>query len=93
MTDKTVRVTLNSSGLPVPADDPITIKKNSEKITWCADFDFTIDIEGGHSVTKDHGGSDCPHRTKTGTFSSEGQVKYSITANGKTNDPIIDVRP
>jgi hypothetical protein len=92
MADKTVRVTLDGTR-PVPSQDPIVIKKNSEKIKWCADFDFSITIEGYSNVSKEHGGSDCPFSVKTGTFPAEGELKYSITANGVVNDPVIDIRP
>lgn len=93
MADKTVQVTLNASGMPVPDQDPIVVHKNSDKIKWCATFDFSITIDGYTDVTKEQGGSDCPHRVKTGSFPHEGQLKYTITANGKDNDPMIDVRP
>ncbi len=91
--DKVVRLTINESGLAVPDQDPIRVKKDNQKIRWCADFDFQIEIDGYSDVHYGSGGSECPHRCATGTFQNVGRYKYSITANGKTNDPEVDVFP
>jgi|GEM_PF-2103093 len=91
--DKVVTLTLNSSGLPVPNQDPIPVKKNNQKIKWCADFQFTISIDGYSDVNYGAGGNGCAYSAKTGYFTSEQRYKYSITANGQTNDPDIDVEP
>ena len=91
--DKVVRITLNASGFPVPSEDPVPIKQNAQKVRFCADFDFTITINGYTNVTKTRGGGDCAFEVKTGIFSDERRYKYDITANGNTTDPILDVRP
>lgn len=92
--DKVVTITLNSSGLPVPDHDPVEVKKDSQKIRWCADFQFTITIEG-YSDVNYGSSSGCTFSAKTGFFNAAvgTHYKYSITANGKTNDPGIDVKP
>jgi hypothetical protein len=91
--DKVVTITLNGSGLPVPSVDPIPVKKDRQKIKWCAAFPFTIDIEGYTDVKYGTGGGTCAHDAKTGNFTTQKPYKYSITANGQTNDPDIDVQP
>ena len=91
--DKVVTITLDGSGLPVPSINPIPVKKDKQKIKWCAAFPFTITIEGYTDVKHGTGGSNCAHDAKTGNFSSLGTYKYSITANGQTNDPEIEVEP
>lgn len=93
MDDKVVRITLNNAGFPVPDQDPVTIKQNAQKVRFCADFDFSIRINGYSDVTKERGGGDCAFAVKTGIFSDERQYKYDIIANGKTTDPILDVKP
>jgi hypothetical protein len=90
--DKVVKITMNN-GLPVPDQDPVAVKKDTQKVRWCADFDFTIDIDGYSDVNYGSGGSDCAYRCTTGTFADIKQYKYSITANGVTNDPGLDVKP
>ena len=90
--DKVVRLSLQN-GLPVPSQDPIEVKKSNQKVKWCADFPFTIDIEGYSNVGYGPGDGDGPHNCKTGYFDEEKSYKYSITANGRTNDPGIDVKP
>jgi hypothetical protein len=62
-------------------------------VKWSADFPFTIDIEGYSEVTYGPGDGDGPHNCKTGYFQRDQQYKYSITANGITNDPTLDVQP
>jgi hypothetical protein len=91
--DKVVTITLDASGLPVPNMDPIPVKKDKQKIRWCAAFPFTIDIDGYTDVKHGTSGGTLPHDAKTGTFKTQKLHKYSITANGKTNDPDIDVQP
>jgi hypothetical protein len=91
--DKVVRVTLNSSGLPVPDQDPVQVKKDNQKVRWCADFDFRIEIDGYSDVTPGSGGSGCQFRVTSGKFGEIRTFKYSIIANGVTNDPELDVRP
>lgn len=94
--DKVVQIVLNGSGLPVPQEDPIEVKKDNQKIKWCADFQFTIDIENYNGgVNYGTGGSNCAFNAKTGYFTGNvgEQYKYSISANGKTNDPDILIKP
>lgn len=92
--DKVVRVTLNGSGLPVPDQDPVTVKKDNQRIRWCADFDFNIRIDGYTDLQKSPGGnSDCAFRVSTSTFSDVKRYKYTIIANGQENDPDVDVLP
>jgi len=93
MDDKVVRITLNEAGFPIPDQDPVPVRQNQQKVRFCADFDFTIRINGYDNVTKTRGGGDCPFTVKTGTFSSVQQYKYDIIANGNTTDPLLDIRP
>jgi len=91
--DKVVRLTLNQKGLPVPDQDPVVVKKSEQKLKWSADFPFSIDIEGYSDMKYGSGDADGPHSCKTGLFHEERRHKYSITANGQTNDPDIDIKP
>lgn len=93
--DKVVKVTLNSDGLPVPNEDPVPVRKDKQKIKWCATFPFTISIVGYTDVKPGTGSGDCAHTAKTGNFKDPvgTRFKYSITANDKTNDPDIDIQP
>ncbi len=91
--DKVVRVTLNGSGLPVPDQDPVEVKKDNQRVRWCADFDFDIRVDGYNDVQKLPGNGDCAHRVMSGTFSEIKQYKYTIIANGRENDPGVDVKP
>lgn len=90
--DKVVRLSLNQKGLPVPDQDPVYVKKGDQKVKWCADFPFTIDIQDySDGVKYGPGDNDGRHNCSTGVFNRK--HKYSITANGVTNDPDIDIRP
>jgi hypothetical protein len=91
--DQVVHITLDKKGLPVPDVDPIPVKKGRQKIEWCADFDFSIDVDGYNDVQ--HGPGSRAFGAKTGHFMGAPGTKhkYSITANGVTNDPEIDVKP
>lgn len=90
--DKVVRLSLSANGMPVPDQDPILVKKGQQKVKWSASFPFTIDIDGySDGVDYGPGDGDGPHNCKTGYFQQK--HKYSITANGKTNDPEIDIIP
>lgn len=91
--DKVVRVTLNGSGLPVPDQDPIQIKKDNQVVRWCADFDFDIRIDGYSDVKKNGAGPGCAFRVSSGTFADIKRYKYTIIANGQENDPDIDILP
>lgn len=91
--DKVVRVTRNGSGFPVPDQDPIELKKDNQRVRWCADFDFDIRIDGYSEVTKSSGGSECQVRVTSGTFAEIRKYKYTIIANGVENDPDIDIKP
>jgi hypothetical protein len=95
MQDKVVRVTRNGSGLPVPDQDPVNVKKGNQKIRWCADFDFDIRVEGYDDLNKGTGGGDCAFRVSTGTFPDVTRYKYTIIdlTSGQENDPEIDILP
>jgi hypothetical protein len=92
--DKVVRITLED-GMPVPSIDPIPIRKDKQKIKWCAEFEFTISIDGYTDVKYGGAGAGCEFSAKTGNFTAPvgTKYKYSITANGKTHDPEIDIKP
>lgn len=90
--EKVVRITM-SNGLPVPDQDPVVVKKDNQKVRWCADFEFRIDIDGYGDVHHAPGGGDCAYRCTSGTFAEIKHYKYSITANGITNDPGLDIKP
>ncbi|HET8774579.1 MAG TPA: hypothetical protein VFP80_12325 [Thermoanaerobaculia bacterium] len=75
----------------MPDQDPIQIRKDNQKVRWCADFKFTIDVDGYTDMKYSNGGSD--YGCTTGTFAEIKKYKYSITANGVTNDPELDIRP
>lgn len=89
--EKVVRITMRD-GLPVPDQDPIEVKKDNQKIRWCAEFDFTIDVTGYKDMKYTTGGNPA-YKCTTGTFPEVKRYKYSITANGITNDPDVDVKP
>jgi hypothetical protein len=89
--DKVVRISINAKGMPVPDQDPVQVKKGNQKVKWYASFPFTIDIDGYGDLSYGSD-SDGPH-CKTGYFGEEKRYKYSITANGVTNDPDLDIRP
>ena len=91
MDDKVVRVTLDRSGLPVPDQDPVQVKKDNQKVRWEADFDFRITIDGYDDVKQSNNGG--TYECKTGVFVSEQTYKYTISANGKDNDPSLDIKP
>jgi hypothetical protein len=90
--DKVVTITLDASGSPVPSINPVPVRKNKQKIKWCSDFQFTITIDG-YTEIKYGSGDGSAFNAKTGHFPAEQTHKYSITANGVTNDPEIDVKP
>lgn len=89
--EKVVRITMQN-GLPVPDQDPIVVKKDNQKVRWCADFDFKIDVDGYDEMHYANGGNPA-YRCTTGTFADIRKYKYSITANGVTNDPELDIKP
>ena len=92
MEEKVVTITMRD-GLPVPDQDPVQIQKDSQKVRWCAEFDFTIDVDGYKDLKYTTDGSNPRYRCTTGTFPDVKKYKYSITANGVTNDPDVDVKP
>jgi hypothetical protein len=91
--DKVVTLTINSSGLPVPDQDPVQVKKDNQKIRWTAGFEFTIDIAEYPSSNLQYANGGGTYRCTSGSFSDVRKYKYSITANGVTNDPEIDIDP
>ena len=92
MDDKVVRITLDPSGLPVPDQDPVEVKKDNQKVRWTADFDFRITVDGYDDLKHGNGGSGT-YECKTGVFVTERTYKYTISANGKDNDPSLDIKP
>ena len=90
--DKVVTITMQG-GLPVSSPDPVPVKKNNQRIKWCADFDFRITIDGYTDVSYTSGGNGCAFQAKSGKFDQERNYKYTITANGVDNDPGIEVKP
>ncbi len=78
--EKIVRITLDPSGLPVPDEDPIFVRVG-DGVSWTAEFAFTIRIPEFPEL----------HGTETVVLFDPGTYKYSITANGRTNDPEIVV--
>src|SRR4028118_54104 len=92
--DKLVRITLDPTGLPVPDVETVKVKKDQQKITWCADFDFSIEFDDYPDVRRGQGqGPDCPFSWKSGQFKEVRTYKYSITANGNTNAPEVEIMP
>ncbi len=89
--EKVVTITMQN-GRPVASPDPVQIKKDEQKVKWCSEFDFKIEIDGV-GVKYSSGGNGCAFQAKSDKFSQEKKYKYSITANGVTNDPEVDVKP
>ena len=91
MDDKVVQIRLNDAGLPVPDQDPITVKKSNQKVRWTAPFDFRITVDGYDKVHHSNGGG--TFMCMTDLFDDEKSYKYTISANGVDNDPVLDVKP
>ncbi|HUP62874.1 MAG TPA: hypothetical protein VNA69_20950 [Thermoanaerobaculia bacterium] len=93
--DKVVRVTLNDKGLAVPDSDPVRVKKDTQKVKWGAEFPFSIEISGASSMRSGGNDQEFSHVVKSGTFDRPAgtRIKYSITANGQTNDPDLEIEP
>lgn len=92
--DKLVTITLNGSGLPIPSLDPVPVKKDNQKVRWCAEFPFEIRFdEGFGTYPSSPGGNGCANRATAGTFGEIKKYKYTIVANGQENDPEVDVKP
>jgi hypothetical protein len=89
--DNPVTITLDPNGTPVPDRDPVRVKMNAERVRFEAAFPFTVDIQDYSDVQYGSGGG--KHHCRTGVFTKERKHKYSITANGKTNDPDLDIKP
>lgn len=89
--DKVVTITMNAAGLPVPDQDPVEVKKDNQRVRWTAAFDFKIDVDGYDDLQHTNGGG--TYRCVSGPFREVRKYKYSITANGVTNDPDLDIRP
>ena len=88
--EKVVRITMQS-GLPVPDQDPVKVKKDNQKVRWAADFDFQISVDGYTDVSYSSNGSE--FSAKSGAFSTIRQYKYTISAGGVDNDPVLDIEP
>lgn len=89
--DKSVRVSLDSTGLPIATPDPVEVKKDREKIRWTADFEFRIVVEDYDDIKCSSSGG--TFECKSGVFHEVRPHKYSIIANGRENDPMIDIKP
>ena len=87
MNVKRVGISLDASGQPVPDQDPIRIRSFEERIEWTASFPFVIQISGYDDLYPVDGGY------RTGAFAQPRRYKYSIEANGRINDPDIEVLP
>jgi hypothetical protein len=90
--EKVVRITM-AGGLPVPDQDPVVVKKDTQKVRWCADFDFRITVDGYSDIKHSSAGTDCDFQAKSGAFNTIKQYKYTISANGVDNDPLLDIKP
>lgn len=91
--DKVITITLDGSGMPRPSEETAQVKKDNQKVRFCASFDFKITIEGYSDVSYNSGGPGCEYRATTGTFAEVKQYKYTIHANGHDNDPFLDIKP
>jgi len=92
--DRIVEIKLEpSTGLPVPEDDPIEVKLGDQRVKWVANFPFTIDIKDFTNYEHGKESGNGRHNCVTGYFGEKRKHKYSITANGKTNDPELDIKP
>ena len=65
VSEKVVRITMKD-GLPVPDQDPVTVKKDNQKVRWAADFDFRITVDDYADVTYSAGGGE--FSAKSGAF-------------------------
>lgn len=90
--EKFVTITMQN-GVPTPDQDPVEVKRDTQRVRWCADFDFRITVEGYKDIHYSPGGTDCPFSAKSGFFSELKRYKYTISANGVDNDPNIDIKP
>lgn len=88
--EKVVRITMKD-GLPVPDQDPVKVKKDNQKVRWSADFDFKITVDGYTDVSHSAGGGQ--FHAKSGAFDTIKQYKYTISAGGVDNDPVLDIEP
>jgi hypothetical protein len=88
--EKVVRISMKD-GLPVPDQDPVKVKKDNQKVRWAADFDFKITVDGYTDVKHSSGGGE--FHAKSGAFRTIRQHKYTISAKGVDNDPILDIEP
>ena|SRR5687767_379859 len=93
--DKVVRITLDGSGMPVPDENRVKIRKDTQKVKWCADFQFTIEMADAAALPSSPGDGGCAHGAKSRFFGEAvgTVIKYSIRANGRLNDPEIEIQP
>jgi hypothetical protein len=89
--EKVVRITMRD-GIPVPEQDPIVLKQGNQRLKWSADFEFRITIEDYADLQYSDGGARRFH-CKTGLFNQPRTHKYTISANGVDNDPVLDIQP
>ena len=90
VSEKVVRITMKD-GLPVPDQDPVTVKKDNQKVRWAANFDFRITVDDYADVSYSSGGGE--FSAKSGAFNTIRQYKYTISAGGVDNDPVLDIEP
>jgi hypothetical protein len=91
MSEKKVTVTVSAGNITV--DHPrIEVKKAQDNVKWICDTSaFTIDMPGYTINYKLEG---TKHVGVSGTFPTEGRIKYDISAPGaETLDPEVDVIP
>jgi hypothetical protein len=91
MDDKVVQIRLDASGMPVPDQDPVVVKKSNQKVRWSAPFEFRIIVDGYDKLTHSNGGD--KFLCMTDLFDDERSYKYTISANGVDNDPTLDIKP
>lgn len=91
MDDKVVQIRLDASGLPVPDQDPVRVKKSNQKVRWTAPFEFRITVDGYDKVHHSNAGG--RYECKTELFDDETTYKYTISANGVDNDPSLEIQP
>lgn len=90
-TEKVVRIIMRD-GIPVPEQDPIELRKGLQRLKWSADFQFSISIEDYDELTYSDNDARRYH-CRTGMFPQVRTHKYTISANGVDNDPVLDIKP
>lgn len=91
MPEKKVTVTVSSGRIAVDPES-VQVHKAQDNVKWVCDTSaFTIDMPGYTINYKEEGGK---HVGVSGTFPTEGKIKYDVSApNATTLDPEVDVIP